>query len=211
MIRFVHGILREVEDALVVVETNGIGYGIHVPRSVLGELPSIGEDVKLYTYFKVSQDGSMDLYGFLAPEDREMFVQLLSVSGVGPKGAQGILSVLKPDELRLAIVSGDAKSICMAPGIGKRTAERVILDLKDKMNASEIYQDLLTHGGDKSGTGTATDAGSLHSAAKEAIEALVALGYSNQEAVSAVKQVEIRGEMTADDVLKQSLRHLAFL
>jgi Holliday junction DNA helicase RuvA len=209
MIRFVHGILREVEDALVVVEANGIGYGIHVPRSVLGELPSIGEDVKLYTYFKVSQDGSMDLYGFLAPEDREMFVQLLSVSGVGPKGAQGILSVLKPDELRLAIVSGDAKSICMAPGIGKRTAERVILDLKDKMNASEVYQELLTHGGDNAGA--ATDAGSLHSAAKEAIEALVALGYSNQEAVSAVKKVEITGEMTADDVLKQSLRHLAFL
>ncbi len=205
MIRFVHGILRNAEEGLVTVEASGIGYGIRVPQSVLPELPSIGEDICLYTYFSVRQD-AMELFGFLAPEDREMFVQLLTVSGVGPKGALGILSVLNPDQLRLAIVSGDSKSIQAAPGIGKRTAERVILDLKDKMDAQAIFSGVL----EKGESSSSSAAGELHSAAQEAVEALTALGYSTTEARNAVRKVEITDHMTADDVLKQSLRHLAF-
>ena len=148
----------------------------------------------------------MELFGFLNPEDRGMFVQLLSVSGVGPKGALSILSVLRPDQLRAAILSGDSRSIQMAQGIGKRTAERVILDLRDKVDAGKLYGELLP-GGEAAVPDTA---GLLHSAAREAAEALTALGYSSAEAQGAVRKVEITEGMTADDVLRQSLRHLAF-
>ncbi len=205
MIRFVRGILREINEGLVVVEAAGLGYGIRVPQSVLPELPSLGEEVQIYTYLSVRED-AMELFGFLAAEDREMFVQLLSVSGVGPKGALGILSVLRPDELRLAIVSGNSKAIQAAPGIGKRTAERVILDLKDKMDAEEVFTAAVSSGAAPNSAGL----GKMHTAAREAAEALVALGYSAAEAERAVGKVEITESMTADDVLKQSLRHLAF-
>ncbi len=205
MIRFVRGILREVNEGLVVLEAAGLGYGIRVPLSVLSELPSIGQELQMYTYLSVRED-AMELFGFLTAEDREMFVQLLSVSGVGPKGALGILSVLRPDALRFAIVSGDSKAIQAAPGIGKRTAERVILDLKDKVDAAALS------GVDVSGRGAegAAGFGKMRSAAQEAAEALVALGYSAGEAERAVSKVELTDDMTADDVLKLSLRHLAF-
>lgn len=162
MIRFVRGILREVNEGLVVVEAAGLGYGIRVPLSVLPELPSIGQELQMYTYLSVRED-AMELFGFLAAEDREMFVQLLSVSGVGPKGALGILSVLRPDALRFAIVSGDSKAIQAAPGIGKRTAERVILDLKDKVAAASLS------GADSDGSGAeslAAGFGKMRSAAQ---------------------------------------------
>lgn len=205
MIRFVRGILREVNEGLVVLEAAGLGYGIRVPLSVLPELPSIGQELQMYTYLSVRED-AMELFGFLTAEDREMFVQLLSVSGVGPKGALGILSVLRPDALRFAIVSGDSKAIQAAPGIGKRTAERVILDLKDKVDAAALP------GVDVGGRGAegAAGFGKMLSAAQEAAEALVALGYSAGEAERAVSKVELTDDMTADDVLKLSLRHLAF-
>ncbi|MGP1588716.1 MAG: Holliday junction branch migration protein RuvA [Oribacterium sp.] len=205
MIRFVHGILRGVEEGLVTVEAGGIGYGIRVAQSVLPLLPSLGEEICIYTYFSVRED-AMELFGFLNPEDRGMFVQLLSVSGVGPKGALSILSVLRPDQLRAAILSGDSRSIQMAQGIGKRTAERVILDLRDKVDAGKLYGELLS-GGEAA---LPMAAGELHSAAREAAEALTALGYSSAEAQGAVRKVEITEGMTADDVLRQSLRHLAF-
>ncbi len=206
MIRFVRGILREVNEGLVVLEAAGLGYGIRVPLSVLPELPSIGQELQMYTYLSVRED-AMELFGFLTAEDREMFVQLLSVSGVGPKGALGILSVLRPDALRFAIVSGDSKAIQAAPGIGKRTAERVILDLKDKVDAAEIPGVNAAGGSAAEG---ASGFGKMRSAAQEAAEALVALGYSAGEAERAVSRVELTDDMTADDVLKQSLRHLAF-
>lgn len=206
MIRFVHGILRSVEEGLITVEAAGLGYGIRVSQSVLAALPPVGEELFIYTYLSVRED-AMELFGFLKPGDREMFVQLLSVSGVGPKGALGILSVLSPDTLRMAIISGDSKSIQAAPGIGKKTAERVILDLRDKIDAEKLFA-------------TAPDTGNVPPAffggdlqaepAKEAMEALLALGYSHSEARAAVSKVELTDSMTADDVLKQSLRHLAF-
>ncbi len=205
MIRFIHGILREAEDGLVVVEASGVGYGIRVPQSVLEELPAIGEEVQIYTYFSIRQD-AMELFGFLAPEDRKMFVQLLSVNGVGPKGALAVLSALKPDMLRMAIVTGDAKSIARAPGVGLKTAQRVILDLKDKLNPEEVlHNTFMQETGQNAGTA------GLHSEAREAAEALVALGYTNIEATRAVRKVEIREGMTSDEVLKQSLRHLSFI
>ena len=210
MIHFIHGTLSDVADGLVVVEAAGVGYGIHVPASVIGALPPIGEDIKIYTYFSLTQNG-VDLYGFLSPEDRAMFTMLLTVSGIGPKGALGILSALTPDDLRMAIVTGDSKAISRAPGVGNKTAQRVVLELKDKLDATEVFSSALDHG---HGAVAAVDAGAaagVYGAQKEAVEALVALGYSNVEASRAVKKVELSEGMTVDQILKASLKNLNFL
>lgn len=210
MIHFIHGTLSEVAEGLVVVEAAGVGYGIHVPATVIGALPPIGEDIKIYTYFSLTQNG-VDLYGFLSQEDRAMFTMLLTVSGIGPKGALGILSALTPDDLRMAIVTGDSKAISRAPGVGNKTAQRVVLELKDKLDASEVFSSALDHG---HGGAAAVDAGAaagVYGAQKEAVEALVALGYSNVEASRAVKKVELSEGMTVDQILKASLKNLNFL
>ena len=204
MISFVHGILCDLEEGSIVVEARGVGYGIYVPATVLQQLPSIGEEVKIYTYFSVREDGQ-SLYGFLNKEDREMFRQLLSVNGIGPKGALGILSVLRPDDLRMAIITGDAKSISRAPGIGAKTAQRVILDLKDKIDAGAV----LRHAGEE---GPLSESGDPFPAgggpAEEAVEALASLGYSRLEAGRAVRRLAITEDMTAEQILRLALRNL---
>ena len=188
----------------IVVEASSIGYEIHVPLSFLEELPPVGEEVRIYTYLQVKED-ALNLFGFRSRQDLKMFKQLLGVNGIGPKGALGLLSAMRPDDLRLAVISGDAKAISKAPGIGLKTAQRLILDLKDKISVEEI---LMT---DQEETGTTpVRTGGLPDAGKEAVDALTALGYSAMEATKAVRQVEITGQMTAEDVLKASLRHLSF-
>lgn len=207
MISYIKGPLTAIEEDVIVVEAGGVGMGIHVPLSVLDRLPGIGREVTVYTYFQVRED-AMSLYGFLNRQDRDMFRQLIGVNGVGPKAAQGILSTMTPDDLRMAIVTGDAKAISRAPGIGPKTAQRLILDLKDKISMEEVLGNLALpcDGGASAALGTA----SMGEAAKEAVQALVALGYSNMEANKAVKQVEVTETMTAEDVLKASLRYLSF-
>lgn len=210
MIHFIHGTLSDVAEGLVVVEAAGVGYGIHVPASVIGALPPIGEDIKIYTYFSLTQNG-VDLYGFLSPEDRAMFTMLLTVSGIGPKGSLGILSALTPDDLRMAIVTGDSKAISRAPGVGNKTAQRVVLELKDKLDATEVFSSALDHGHCAGAVVDAGAAAGVYGAQKEAVEALVALGYSNVEASRAVKKVELSEGMTVDQILKASLKNLNFL
>lgn len=207
MISYIKGPLTAIEEDVIVVEAGGVGMGIHVPLSVLDRLPGIGREVTVYTYFQVRED-AMSLYGFLNRQDRDMFRQLIGVNGVGPKAALGILSTMTPDDLRMAIVTGDAKAISRAPGIGPKTAQRLILDLKDKISMEEVLGNLALpcDGGVSAALGTA----SMGEAAKEAVQALVALGYSNMEANKAVKQVEVTETMTAEDVLKASLRYLSF-
>lgn len=202
MISYVKGPLVDIFEDTVVIEAGYIGLEIHVPLSVLEHLPGIGMETVLYTYFQVKEDG-MCLYGFLNRQDLRMFRQLISVSGIGPKGALGVLSAMTPDELRVAIVSGDAKAISRAPGIGVKTAQRVILDLKDKIDMTEVLPAQFA-----AAEGPETSAGGV---AKEAVDALVALGYSQAEANRAVGKVEVTEKMTAEDVLKASLKHLAFL
>ena len=207
MISYIKGPLTEIRGDMIVIEAGPVGLEVRVPLSLLDELPKVGEEVKIYTYFQVRED-SMSLYGFLSRQDREMFKQLLGVNGVGPKGALGILSALRPDDLRLAILSGDAKAISRAPGIGVKTAQRVILDLKDKVSADDILSSVAEDGessGDISWQGSGGDA------VKEAIQALVALGYTNAEAARAVRRTEVTDTMTAEEILKASLRHLSFL
>lgn len=204
MIQYIHGTLSEISDGLIIVEASGVGYGINVPSTVIGELPAVGTEVRIYTYYSVKED-SQSLFGFLYKEDREMFTQLIGVNGIGPKGALSILSVLRPDDLRMAIMTGDAKAISSAQGIGKKTAERVILDLKDKIgDLSSMYSGNLTAdlGGRPAGRGASASAGPM----AEAIEALVALGYSRMEAGRAVGSVILEDDMTTEDVLKAALK-----
>ena len=207
MISYIKGPLVAVNEDTIVVEAGGVGLSVHVPVSLLPELPDLGTEVTVHTYFQVRED-AMTLYGFLHRQDRDMFKQLIGVNGIGPKGALGILSALSPDALRLAIVSEDVKALSKSPGIGAKTAQRLILDLKDRIPMEGKLADA-------PGEGTVSPGGALAlelaEAAKEAVQALVALGYSNMEAVRAVKQVEVSEGMTAEDVLKASLKHLSFL
>ena len=203
MISYIRGILTEASGDGIVVEAGGIGYVIRVPLSVLERLPRLGEEVKIHTFLQVREDG-VGLFGFLDRGELAMFKQLLGVGGIGPKGALGVLTALKPDDLRLAVISGDAKAIARAPGVGIKTAQRIILDLKDKVSMDDILPAADGSGPDSGGRGDAV----LGAAAREATEALTALGYSAMEASRAVGRVEITGDMTAEDVLKQSLRFL---
>lgn len=202
MISYIKGPLVDIWEDTIVVEAGNIGYRIFVPQSVLETLPGTGSQVTIYTHFQVRDDG-MNLYGFLNRQDLAMFRMLIGVNGIGPKGALGILSVLRPDELRLAIVSADAKAISRAPGVGSKTAQRVILDLKDKIK----HEDLLPGGFIPEIQTTWKSA--MDGAAQEAVDALAALGYSVAEAVRAVQKVEITEGMKVEAVLKASLKHLA--
>ena len=199
MIHFIHGTLSDVAEGLVVVEAVGVGYGIHVPASVIGALPPIGEDIKIYTYFSLTQNG-VDLYGFLSPEDRAMFTMLLTVSGIGPKGALGILSTIAPNQFRLAVLSGDSKTISKSPGIGPKTAQKLIIELKDKMKIEDVFEDDIP--ADLNGSDYDQDAG------KEAVMALVSLGYSESEAFAALKKITLTPDMDSETILKLALKKM---
>lgn len=204
MFSYIRGLLTEILEDTVVVESGGIGWNIHVPLSVLEKLPRVGEEIKIYTSFQVRED-AMTLYGFSSRQDLQMFQQLLGVNGIGPKAALGILSSMTPDDLRVAIVSEDVKAISRAPGIGPKTAKRMILDLKDRIR----MEDILPSGSVQETADAASGVGA-GGAAKEAMEALAALGYSMSEAAKAVRQVEVTDDMSVEAVLKASLRYLAF-
>ena len=207
MISYIKGTLAEKMEGAAVVEAGSIGYRIFMPASALELLGAVGDEVVVYTYFQVRED-AMSLYGFLSRQDREMFKQLI---GIGPKAALGLLGTLRPDDLRLAILTGDAKAISRAPGIGAKTAQRIILDLKDKVSAQEMLSSLAVPAEAAAGRVSQEASAFSAEAAREAVDALVALGYSNLEASRAVKQVELTEDMDAEAVLKASLKFLAFM
>ncbi len=198
MISFVRGYLSEIYEDSIVVESQGIGYQIGVPSSVLSELSPVGSEVKIYTYLQIAEN-LMALYGFSSRDDLHIFKMLIGVSGIGPKGALAILSTIRPDDLRFAILSGDAKAIAKSPGIGLKTAQKVILELKDKLSLEEAVEM-------KREAVVAGSAAPLGSAREDALEVLTALGYSSSEALKAVRQVEITEDMTTDAVVKQALK-----
>lgn len=203
MINYVSGILSDIEENLIIVEAGGIGYGINVPASLIGELPKAGSAVRVYTYFSVKED-SESLYGFLNKEDRDMFKQLISVNGVGPKGALAILSVMRPDDLRLAIATGDSKSISRAQGIGAKTAERVILELKNKVGDISAIG-AAAPGGKSAGT---SGVGIQYGPVSEAMDALIMLGYSRMEAGKALSLVNVNDDMSTEEVLRLALKNI---
>ena len=203
MFSYIKGSLEEVSGDRIVVEAGNIGYDIAIPLSAAERLPHTGSEIKVYTYLQVREDG-LSLFGFLSRYDLEMFRQLIGVNGIGPKAALGILSSLSPDSLRMAIIAGDAKAIAKAPGVGVKTAQRIILDLKDKISPEDILEEVLA------AEPHDLEIGQEKEAVREAIEALVALGYSSSESAKAVKRVEATPDMTAEEVLKASLKFLVF-
>ncbi len=205
MIQHIKGILTDIDEGQIVIEACGVGYGIGVSGSVISKLPPVGSELKLYTYYSVKED-SQSLYGFLNKADREMFKALIGVNGIGPKGAIAILSVLSPEELRMAIITGDVKSISQAQGIGKRTAERLILDLKDKVGS--FAEDFVSGKGISGAAAGQSAAAFSAGPAAEAIDALTALGYSRMEAGRAVGAVMLTDDITTQEVLKAALKNL---
>ena len=203
MIRFIRGEIAAFEEDRVLVEVGGIGYGIFMSGSSMSQLPSVGNEVKIHTYLNVKED-AMQLFGFLTRDDLQVFKLLIGVNGIGPKGAQAILSVLSPDDLRFAVMANDVKAISSAPGIGKKTAEKIILELKDKLS----IEDTLEHAAASKETIVSGRQDSNQEVTSEAVQALVALGYGNSEALKAVRQVTITENMGVNEVLKQALKHI---
>ena len=199
MIAFIRGILNARTENSVIIDVNGLGFEVFIPLSVQEQLPSIGDELTLYTYMNVKED-EMSLYGFLDRDDLSMFKLLISVSGIGPKGAQSILSGLSADDLRFAILSQDVKAISKAPGVGPRTAQRVILELKDKVNLEDGFSRL--------SESTSVGRGSkVPSERNDAIMALTVLGYSNTDAMRAVTSIDTEGKST-EDILHEALKKL---
>lgn len=202
MISFLRGKVAEKSDGCVVMDVGGIGCRVFVsPRTSAG-LPSAGEEAKVYTYLSVRED-AIWLYGFLTADDLAVFRELITVSGVGPKAAMGLLGAMSADDLRFAVFSDDEKTIARAPGIGPKTAKKLILELKDRLK----LEDALPGGGEDAET-EASAAGTASAGAdvSEAVQALVALGYTNAEALRAVRKVEISDGMQTQDILKKALK-----
>lgn len=205
MYSYIKGELAEIAgEDWIVVEANQIGYNIRVPAQMLDYLPDIGSQVKIYTYLYVREDACM-LYGFLTRDDLQVFKLLLGVSGIGPKGALAILSVLSTDDLRFAVLGEDAKAIAKAPGVGSKTAQRLIIELKDKLSLEDAFEQKLA----KSEMQPVRS--ELKGKKNEAVEALVSLGYSSSEALKALGQIEITEESSVEDILKTALKQMAFL
>lgn len=197
MISYIKGILELRGDGFVIVEAGGLGYQIFVSPTTLSKFPTTGEQIKVYTFMSVKEDG-IALYGFANAQELEIFQRLLSVTGVGPKAALGFLSALSPQELILAVLSDDLKALCKAPGIGKKTAQRVVLELKDKFQTADAIAMEMD----------APTAQSEQNHAKlEAIEALAALGYSRSEAAKAVHAITDEN-LTTEEILKTALKKL---
>lgn len=200
MYAYIKGEIADISEDVLVLECNNVGYNIRIPLSVAQRLPGIGAFVKIYTYTSVRED-AFQLFGFLSKDDLEIYKKLIAVNGIGPKGALSILSAMSADDLRMAIVSGNAKAIAKAPGVGNKSAERIILELKDKIALRLSY-------GDDADFGSETYASQDSAAKNEAIEALVALGYSPSDAIKAIKQLEISDDMDSGAILKLALKVL---
>lgn len=189
MIGRIHGVLTEKNPPQVVVVTHGVGYEIDVPMSTFYHLPRTGENVELLTHLVVREDAQL-LYGFLTAGERTAFRQLLKVSGVGPKVALAVLSGLSVEDLARAIAAQDAARLTRVPGVGKKTAERLVLELRDKLPAVP-----------------GTERSEAAPARIDVVNALLALGYNDREAQAAVKQLP--AELALADAIRQALKHLA--
>lgn len=203
MISYIKGELVELTENAIVLDHDGMGFLIMMPASILAKLPAIGSELKVHTYLYVKED-ALDLYGFLTKDDLKVFRLLITVSGIGPKGALAILSTMSPDDLRFAVLAGDSKTISKAPGIGSKTAQKLIIELKDKLKIEDVLD-----GGADGGYEPQSDMGDT--AAAEAVMALTALGYSSADATRAVRQVDGGADMDSESLLKAALKKLAFM
>ncbi len=206
MIGYVRGSLEYIEEGNAVIDVSGIGYNVKISPLTASLLPSIHSEVKLFTYTSISENGC-SLYGFLEKDELNMFKLLITVNGVGPKGAQAVLSAMSANDLRFAIIGSDVKLLSKAPGVGKKTAERIILDLKDKISLEETMEASL--GSSIGLNGEVSKSQTADSAAKsEAVEALIALGYGSAESLKAVNKVPYEEGMESEALLKGALKFL---
>lgn len=204
MISYIKGNLADIEKDSIVIDVAGIGWHVFVPGQVIDRLPLVGKPVKIYTWLQVRED-AMTLFGFLTKDDLNIFKMLLGVSGVGPKNALAILSVMTTDDLRFAILADDAKTISKTPGIGTKTAQRLILELKDKVSFEDAFEQKMAHAKQAD---VQSDASGVKA---EAVMALTALGYSSSEAFKALDGIEITQDMEVEQLLKQALKKMSMI
>ena len=196
MIGFVEGIIEYIDVDKIVVNNNGVGYNVFMPASQIDTL-NVDETVRVFTYLNVRED-AMQLFGFLTGDDLEVFKLLITVNGIGPKGGLAVLSTITTDDLRVAVISEDAKAISKAPGIGAKTAQKVIIELKDKLNLEDVLEPKLD------ANFQVNDNNSM----SEAVMALVALGYSQADAYRAVKSIDNIEELDVENVIKMALKKI---
>lgn len=201
MIGFIKGIVDTVGESQALIDVNGVGFEVNIGSGTAAELPPVGDEVKLFTYMAVRED-DMSLFGFMHRDELDLFKMLIKVSGIGPKGAQAILSVMSVSDLRFAILTGDAKAISRAPGIGGKTAQKLILELKDKIG------DVASEAEGFGASGASSGAMPIQDERTEAAEALIALGYSQTEAYRAVKAANVPDGADANAILKAALKFL---
>jgi Holliday junction DNA helicase RuvA len=194
MIYSLNGIVRHVEPGFAVIDCGGVGFKCLTTANTLRKLPKMGEKVLLYTYLNVRED-ALDLFGFADERELGCFKLLISVSGVGPKAALSILSESTPEKFALYVASGDSKALTRAPGIGAKIAQRIILELKDKVS------------GEQAALGFSDIPASASGNVEEAVSALTMLGYSRSEASLAAAKVD--GSLSVEDIIRQALRLLA--
>ncbi len=199
MISYVKGTLTAVFLDGIIIENQGIGYDIKTPV-MPDRLPKMGSQCMIYTHMYVRED-AIGLYGFLTKEELDTFKLLIGVSGIGPKVALAVLSTLSVHQLKLAVLSDDAKTICKTPGIGPKGAKRLIIELKDKLEMDELEEEPMREELFQEG---AEDVISLTA------QALVSLGYSNSEAYRSIQAVEGRDEMDTETLLKAALKNMIF-
>ena len=194
MITYLTGEVVTVSEKRLVLDVNHVGFQISISSRDAQRMPSAGEMVTVYTYMSVRED-AISLYGFLSEDDLEIYRKLITVSGIGPKGGLGILSVMDADDIRIAVLSDDDKAIAKAPGIGIKTARKMILELKDKLDLDVVINRKQEQAGS-----------ALEAEKAEAVSMMTALGYSASEALRAVRGARLEDGMSADDILRAALR-----
>lgn len=205
MISFLKGTIEEKSEKSIFLDVNGVGYEVYMPTGSASLLPSVGEHVKIHTYLQISENG-VGLYGFLTKDELNVFKLLITVNGIGPKGAVGILSALSANELRLAVLADDDKAIAKAPGIGAKTAKKLILELKDKFHLEDALEEYA-----EPVSASHVVKNDMNDAHLEAVQALTALGYSNSDALKAVRLADDGNAANTEALLKAALKQLAFL
>lgn len=200
MIYNLNGKLTYVDPAFIVIECGGVGFKCFASTTTITSISTVGTNVNVLTYMSVKED-SIDLYGFATQEELNAFKLLISVSGIGPKAAMAILSVLPPDRLSVAVSSGDVKAIQSAQGVGKKTAERVVLELKDKMvGIGSAHTNTIVEG---------IQSVAQSDNAQEAVEVLVSLGFNQSEAASVVGTMD--KSLSVDEMIRKGLKSLSQL
>lgn len=202
MISYLIGQVVDTSENFAVLEVNQIGYQVFMTVRDLATLPEYGEKIKVFTYLYLKED-LIQLYGFTDQEDLKLFQMLINVNGIGPKAGMSILSALSADDLRFAVLSDDVKTITKVPGIGNKTAQRMILDLKDKISLDEAFEKKLLKN-------EAQKKNKNQDHVDEAILALTSLGYSNSEALRTVRAVKIEENWTTEDIIREALKTISF-